>query len=109
MSLQPINQLKKTALFISFLGLFCTTTPNIAHEGGHARASINLSPMSKLRIGDFDQGAAEIVVYDTGTQRAYITNAQASSIDVISISKPESPNKISASTLNPMAMLTALQ
>ena len=109
MTQSSINQLKKTALFITTLGLLCTITPNIiAHEGGHARASINLSPLSKLRIGDYDQGAAEIVVYDVSTQRAYITNAQASSIDVISISKPESPNKIFSIDLKPYGSVNSV-
>jgi len=93
---------------LTALALICSALPSIAHEGGHARASVNLSPLSQLRLGAFDQGAAEIVVYHAATQRAYITNSERSSIDVISIAKPEQPSKEFSIDLKPYGLVNSV-
>lgn len=74
---------------------------SLAHDGHHTRPSVNVSALSQLRLGNFDQGAAEIVAYDVKSQRAYITNAETTSIDVISIAQPSSPTKIFSIDLTP--------
>jgi len=88
--------------------LLGANSTSIAHEGGHERASVNLSALSKLRIGGYDKGAAEIVSYDIKTQRAYITNAETSAIDVISISQPETPDKIFSIDLKPYGKVNSV-
>lgn len=52
---------------------------------------ISLSPLSTYKLGPYDSGAAEIVSFDPKTQRAFATNNHARTIDVISLSEPESP------------------
>ena len=108
MSQLSFNRLKNTAIVIAAISLTGVSTPNHAHEDGHARPSINLSVLSQLRIGGYDQGAAEIVAYDVNSQRAFITNAQDSSVDVISITKPASPTKLFSINLKPYGKVNSV-
>lgn len=70
----------------------CFSLPTYAHgvnsDGGKR---IKLSFLSRYHAGDFDTGAAEIVSFDPVSQLAFITNGSSSSIDAISLAKPESP------------------
>lgn len=42
-------------------------------------------------VNDFDESAAEIIAYDTNTQRAFVVNANDATIDVLDISTPSTP------------------
>ena len=61
----------------------------------------------KLRVlgtyetGLFDQSAAEIVAYDSNTQRVFVVNANNLSIDVLNISDPTNPNRINQIDVSP--------
>ncbi len=44
----------------------------------------------------FDEGAAEIVAFDAGTQRVFVTNANAKTIDVLDLSDPTNPTLITS-------------
>jgi len=81
MSKLPFNNIKKISLLIASLSLMAINAPCFAHAEGHERESINLSALSKLRIG--------------------VTNKQTSAIDVISISVPEAPEKVFSIDLKP--------
>lgn len=64
------------------------------HNGGHGKDSgIELS-----LLGTFDSGlgetAAEIVAHDPETQRLFVTNAEAETVDILDISDPKHPTKI---------------
>ncbi|MEZ4775248.1 MAG: choice-of-anchor I family protein [Bacteroidia bacterium] len=56
-----------------------------------AQSSISLAPIGTYASGVFDEGAAEIGAYDVKTQRVYVTNANANSVDVIDFSNPTTP------------------
>ncbi|MDQ3766404.1 MAG: choice-of-anchor I family protein [Actinomycetota bacterium] len=46
------------------------------------------------RTGLFDEGAAEIVSYDTKTHRVYVINAAAATVDVLDIGDPTDPTLV---------------
>lgn len=93
-------------LLTSFL-LLCSS-PSHGHAEGHSRASISLSALGSFKSGGYDQGAAEIISYDAGTQQAYVTNGGNSSIDVISIANPESPHKVFDIDLTPYGFVNSV-
>lgn len=55
---------------------------------------VTLSPLGTYAAGAFDEGAAEIVAHDPGTQRAFVVNALAGAVDVLDISDPSAPTKV---------------
>lgn len=62
--------------------------------------ALNLKPIGTYNTGIFDEGAAEISAYDPITQRLFITNANANTIDVLSISDPTNPSLLFNINLN---------
>ena len=61
---------------------------------GKSKGKLNLSLLGTFKTGIFDEGAAEISAYDPGSNRLFITNANNGTIDVLSITNPESPEKL---------------
>jgi len=79
---------------LCFIGFSFLSFNALSHGDSHkSKPSIKLSALSSLKLGEFDQGAAEIVAYDANTQQAFVTNAASNSIQIISIEKPEKPQK----------------
>src|SRR5687768_17059549 len=71
---------------------FCISAVNLmAAPAAHL---VELTPIGSYASGIFAQGAAEIVAHDPGTQRLFVVNAQAASVDVLDISDPTHPTKI---------------
>jgi hypothetical protein len=66
----------------------------IAPATADTSESIALEPIGTHSSGAFDQGAAEIVAHDPVTQRVFVVNAQAATIDVLSIANPTQPIKV---------------
>lgn len=58
-------------------------------------ASINLSALGTYQTGVFDEGAAEINAYDPQTQRLFVVNANAVTVDILDVSDPSNPTLIS--------------
>ncbi|MDF1847892.1 MAG: choice-of-anchor I family protein [Parvibaculaceae bacterium] len=56
---------------------------------------LTFNHLSTYETGVFDEGAAEIVVYAPSVQRLYVVNADAGEVDVLDISDPTRPTKIS--------------
>lgn len=56
-----------------------------------AKQSITLSSLAQLRLGDYDQGAAEVVSYDPATKRAFVINGQRERVDVLNLINPATP------------------
>ena len=79
------NQLLKLANLPLLAGFLCAST---------APAQINLTPLGTYSTGVFDEGAAEIVAHDPGTQRLFVINALAVTVDVLSIANPAAPVKV---------------
>lgn len=58
---------------------------------GDAPSTIELSKLSTYESGVFDAGAAEIVAFDETTDRLFVVNANAGTVDVLDISAPATP------------------
>lgn len=56
--------------------------------------AIQLYPIGTYSTGRFDESAAEISAYDSTTQRLFVVNADAVTVDVLDISDPTNPIKI---------------
>ncbi|NEO89366.1 MAG: hypothetical protein F6K56_03525 [Moorea sp. SIO3G5] len=61
---------------------------------------IKLSTISTFETGIFDDGAAEIPAYDTSSQRLFVVNGANNAIDVLNLSDPANPTKITEISLN---------
>lgn len=61
--------------------------------------SIELSLLATFDSG-LGEGAAEIVSYDADSQRLFVTNAETGTVDILDISDPEHPTKISSIDVN---------
>jgi 2',3'-cyclic-nucleotide 2'-phosphodiesterase / 3'-nucleotidase / 5'-nucleotidase len=57
--------------------------------------TIKLTEIGRYTTGVFNQGAAEISAYDSTSKRLFVVNAQAATIDILDLSDPSSPTKIS--------------
>ncbi len=55
--------------------------------------TFNLFPLSTYRTGLFDEGAAEIVDFDSGSSKIFFTNAKANTLTALDASKPSSLTK----------------
>jgi 2',3'-cyclic-nucleotide 2'-phosphodiesterase / 3'-nucleotidase / 5'-nucleotidase len=62
---------------------------------------VELTPLGTYASGVFGEGAAEIVAHDPGTQRLFVVNAKAASLDVLDISDPSHPNRVAGVSLLP--------
>jgi hypothetical protein len=67
-------------------------------DGASGVTSIGLTHIGRYDSGIFDEGAAEILAYDAGTQQLFQVNANAGAIDILDLSDPTSPSL--ASTLD---------
>lgn len=63
------------------------TTPAVSADG----PSIKLQPLGTFNTGVFDEGAAEIVAHDPKTQRLFVVNANAATVDVLNLADPGNP------------------
>lgn len=55
---------------------------------------VTLTPLGTYSTGAFDEGASEIVAHDPATQRVFVINSQAGTVDVLDISDPTAPQKV---------------
>ena len=56
--------------------------------------AITLTKIGSYETGIFDEGAAEISAYDKKSQRLFVVNADAGTVDILDLSDPTSPTKI---------------
>ncbi|WP_338152825.1 choice-of-anchor I domain-containing protein [Cyanobacterium aponinum] len=56
--------------------------------------TINLNLIGTYATGQFDEGAAEIPAFDPSTNRLFVVNSQAVTVDVLDLSDPNNPVKI---------------
>jgi hypothetical protein len=63
--------------------------------------SISLTPIGTYASGIFAEGGAEIVAHDPRTQRLFVVNAQAATVDVLSIRNPSQPEKVGEIDVTP--------
>ncbi|AFZ44988.1 Endonuclease/exonuclease/phosphatase [Halothece sp. PCC 7418] len=55
---------------------------------------ISLVELGRFETGVFDEGAAEIVAYDAGSERLFVVNSNASTIDILDVSDPSNPTAL---------------
>ncbi|MFL1427637.1 MULTISPECIES: choice-of-anchor I family protein [unclassified Nocardiopsis] len=55
---------------------------------------VPLAPLGTYSTGAFDQASAEIVAHDPRSQRLYVVNALAATVEVLDISDPTAPAKL---------------
>lgn len=61
---------------------------------GPGPVGIELSPLGTYDSGTFDESAAEIVAHDPATQRLFVVNANSGVVDVLDVSDPAAPARI---------------
>ena len=67
---------------------------NAAPNPQDATPAVTLTPLGTYDSGFFDAEAAEIVTYDPVTQRAFVVNGGAKTIDILDISDPVAPSLV---------------
>jgi hypothetical protein len=73
-----------TALGLALAAGSTQATPAYTHN-------LSLEVIGQYKAGVFDEGAAEIVAHDPRTQRLFVVNANAASVDVLDINDPAQP------------------
>lgn len=63
--------------------------------------SITLTPISTYETDIFDEGAAEIVAYDSTKQRLFVVNGANNTINVLNISNPTNPVALAPIDISP--------
>jgi len=56
--------------------------------------TINLTPIGTFETGVFDEGAAEIVAYDAASERLFVVNSDAVTVDILDVSDPTNPSLV---------------
>lgn len=74
----------KSMLAACGLAIATTAAPAVAQ-------SLELEFVGRYETGAFDEGAAEIVAYDTDSGLAFVTNANANTVDALDIGDPANP------------------
>lgn len=69
--------------------------PGAAFAQGLPALDLDLVPLGTYESGLFDESAAEIVAHDPNTQRLFVVNAFANTIDIVSIADPSNPTLVS--------------
>lgn len=59
---------------------------------------LDVSLIGRYSSGEFGKGAAEIVAHDAGTQRLFVINAAAVTVDVLDVRSPAAPQKVGTIT-----------
>lgn len=65
--------------------------------------SIELSKLAAYESGVFGQSAAEIPAFDAESQRLFVVNAKEGVLDVLDLSHPDQPKKITSITVDDIA------
>ncbi|MFC3688318.1 choice-of-anchor I family protein [Aquipuribacter hungaricus] len=63
-------------------------------EAGRPGPAVGLEPLGTYAGGGFEESAAEIPAFDPGTDRVFVVNAQAGTVDVLDVSDPTTPTKV---------------
>jgi len=63
-------------------------------DGAPLAAGIFLRHVGRYSSGIFDESAAEIVAFDPSTDRAFVVNASAATVDVLDLSTPSTPTLV---------------
>jgi WD40 repeat protein len=61
---------------------------------------VKLSQVGRYESGIWDDGGAEIVAFDSSTDKTFVVNAGDGTVDVLDLTDPSSPNKTATITLS---------
>ncbi|MCY9786748.1 choice-of-anchor I family protein [Nocardiopsis sp. EMB25] len=92
--------MRKTMAATAAIAVSLTGASVAAHadERGPVRGprpiSVELSVLGTYHTDAFDESAAEIVAHDPDTQRLFVVNAAAATVEVLDVSDPEEPTKL---------------
>ena len=78
-----------------------TITAAVAASALAGTPDITLEFLGRTTSGGYDVSAAEVVAYDPATQRAFVVNALANSVDIVDLAIPEFPVRIGSVSLVP--------
>ncbi|MEA5557386.1 choice-of-anchor I domain-containing protein, partial [Nodularia spumigena] len=84
--MKPFLQSMFATLFVAS----STFSPVIAQE----IPAFQLKKIATYQTGAFDEAAAEISAFDKTTNRLYVVNALANTLDILDLSNPSNPTKI---------------
>lgn len=87
-----LNQLLRAAIAATFVA--APIAAALAQSGNSRDLDLNLTAVGRYDSGLRGQSAAEIVAHDPGTQRLFVINAAAKSIDVLDIADPSNPVRV---------------
>jgi hypothetical protein len=77
------------------IGIPLCMTGALLSSGANVYAKgIQLVPIGGYASGQFDSGASEIVAHDPVSQRLFVVNAQAATLDMLDILDPTMPTKV---------------
>ncbi|BFM13104.1 choice-of-anchor I family protein [Simiduia litorea] len=71
-----------------------TGSPGANGADGINAANGHLQQIGRYDSGLFDAGGAEIVAFDNSTNKLFVVNSGANTIDVVDITNPSQPNKL---------------
>lgn len=89
MNLAPARR----AALATLVASACALVPMTANAAPKP-ADLTLSPLGTYATGAWDEGASEIVAFDKQTQRLFVVNAQAGTVDVLDASQPGALTKV---------------
>lgn len=72
-------------------------------DGERTPSSLSLSLLGRYSTGVFARSAAEITAYDAATQRAFVVNAEQGELDVLDLSNPAAPVRLSSISVSGIA------
>ena len=79
-----------------------TSMIKTTHAGCKKAQDISLKALGTYDSGVVGESAAEIVVFDPTTNRAFVVNAHIDAVDVLDISRPSAPSKVN--TIDPSSL-----
>jgi 5'-nucleotidase len=95
--------MKKGLILSTAVALALSTTlfTGCVSSSNETVADVNISGLTK--VGSYEtstEGASEIVVFDATSKKAFVTNGDANAIDILDLSSPTSPSKLSSIDLS---------
>lgn len=85
---------RTTAVAVTLTGVGAVVALAVPASARPPAAEITLTPIGTYRTGFFDEGGSEITAHDPATQRLFVVNAGAGTVDVLDVSDPARPARV---------------
>lgn len=96
-----LNRLQHRARASAAAALLSALLTAFVAAPAHAQWTIQLSKIGGYTHGPFNTGAAEISAFDRFTKRLFVTNANATTLDILDLSNPANPALFTSIDLSP--------